>query len=274
MSLLTDSEVARLQSQLNAANITDPQNVALLQHLTMQQRDEFAVRSGTRVLYIGQEEVEPARRAEETAALKAAPTSDYSRLNGLNIGAGDRAILPTLIPVDISKGVTDGTSGAHHAFLPHSILALPDNLPFRDSSMDFIVSLHMLEHVPNPVEVVLHWLDIIKPGGGIGVVVPDWRFNWDARTDGATLGHKWNSTPELVAEMYARHWSHAATLEHIRTLPFGLSFDFVLRKHGTFQPFVAPDETTLQSGFQLAQSGRMVGLTHPSSLSRETALAR
>ena len=36
-------------------------------------------------------------------------------------------------------------------------------------------SFHNLEHLADPVAAVLHYLDILKPGGGLGVVVPNWQ---------------------------------------------------------------------------------------------------
>ena len=50
-----------------------------------------------------------------------------------------------------------------------TILGWADNLPFADESLDFIVSLHNLEHLANPVNAINHYLDLIKPGGGIGI---------------------------------------------------------------------------------------------------------
>jgi len=83
----------------------------------------------------------------------------------------------------------------------------------------------------------MHWLGILKPGGGIGVIVPDWRYTWDARHDNAPYGHKWNPSPDVVRKWYSDHWSKSCMLEAIDTYDFKLSFDFILRKPGTFRPF-------------------------------------
>ncbi len=253
---LSDAEVRRLKAGLADGNIADPRNVTLLQHLTTVQREEFARRSQVPVLYFG-DEVPAVMTAEEQAALSAAPRGfALSVLNGLNIGAGGRAISPFLTPVDIFR---EPGSSTHHSYLSQAILALPDALPFRDNSVDFIVALHMLEHVSNPVEVVDHWLDVVKPGGGIGIILPDWRYNWDARRDKAPLGHKWNSTPELLRSMFEQHWSSRCSVQQLATYRYRLSFDVVLRKHGEFRMFSPPDVSTIRSGYQLDLDGIFLG---------------
>ncbi len=60
--------------------------------------------------------------------------------------------------------------------------------------------------------------DVLKPGGGLGVVVPNWRYTWDARKDGTEWGHRWNSAPEVVCRLHLKYWSHLADLEQLNTL--------------------------------------------------------
>ncbi len=140
------------------------------------------------ILYLG-DEVPAVRQAEEDGAMSAAPRGHAkSKLNGLNIGCGDRLISPYLTPIDIMRDQDDATiGGAHHALTTGAFLALPYDLPFKEGTIDYVVALHMLEHVENPVRAIHHWLDIIKPGGGVGIVVPDWRYTWDSRNDRAPL---------------------------------------------------------------------------------------
>ena len=60
--------------------------------------------------------------------------------------------------------------------------------------------------------------DVLKPGGGLGVVVPNWRYTWDARKDGTEWGHRWNSAPEVACRLHLKYWSHLADLEQLNTL--------------------------------------------------------
>lgn len=68
--------------------------------------------------------------------------------------------------------------------------------------------------------------------------MPHWQYAWRAHLDASPWGHRWNTAPEVVCELHARHWSHLAALEALNTYSdFRLSFDFVLRKKGVFVPF-------------------------------------
>lgn len=233
-------------------NLHEPATQELLRRLSLEDREAVALATGTMVQYYG-EEVAAVRSAEEEAALRAMPAGyAIEQLNGINVGCGDRSIHPALLGVDAHKGTwafggkrpTSFTSLAH-------IRGWASRLPFRTESVDFIVALHVLEHEPDPVATVLHWLDVVKPGGGVGIVVPDWRYTWDARRDRHPWSHRWNPTPTLLRSLHERHWTHVATLQQLDTYPFKLSFDLVLRKHGEFVPF---DEHALDerpTGYEL-----------------------
>lgn len=144
----------------------------------------------------------------------------------------------------MGRGAASFTSLAH-------LRGWAGDLPFKTASLDFIVALHVLEHEPDPVATMLHWLDVVKPGGGVGIVVPDWRYTWDARTDRHPWSHRWNPTPDLMRSLHARHWSKVATLEHIDTIPYKLSFDVVLRKHGLFAEFDVRALEERPTGYEL-----------------------
>ncbi|SAK19285.1 hypothetical protein UA17_01780 [Burkholderia multivorans] len=255
---LDDRTVESLRKQMDGP-IDGAHNIRLLGPLSTAQREYFAMKSRTVVLYMG-DEVGLLLATEEEAALRAMPAGySIEQLNGLNIGCGARTISPYLIPIDIARiPPSDQASGAHQASTASALLAIPDDLPFKPDSVDFIVSLHMLEHVENPEEVVRYWLSLVKPGGGVGIVVPDWRYTWDSRNDRAPLSHKWNPTPSLIEGMYAKHWKGIAKLEHIDTYPMKMSFDFVLRKPGVFVPFKPPSASTIRSGYELNKSGAFI----------------
>jgi SAM-dependent methyltransferase len=253
---MEQAEIDRLRGVVNFSNMRDPKNAQALGHLSKAEREEFAFRTSSLVLYLGPE-VAACRMAEEAAVMASGPKGYRPEdLNGINVGCGDRLVSPCLLPIDIMRTLPDQTfGGEHHAYARGAYLALPDELPFRPGTIDYIVSLHSLEHTANPVEVVSHWLDVLKPGGGIGVVLPNWRYTWDARQDNNLYGHKWNPTPELVKRMYNLHWSDSADLEAIDTYDFKLSFNFVLRKPGEFRPFSRQRLETGLTGRQLAESG-------------------
>jgi len=50
------------------------------------------------------------------------------------------------------------------------------NLPFRENSIDCIIALHTIEHLRHLLEAIEYWGTLLKPGGGIALVIPDWRY--------------------------------------------------------------------------------------------------
>ena len=253
--LIPDAMVADLKSKMSP-EITSSHNIGLLSSLSREEREYFARASQTVVLYLG-EEVDAVMKAEEDAVMRAAPSGHpLTALNGVNIGCGQRTVSPLLLQIDIMReAVLDPESGAHGQLNASAFLADPNDLPFKEASIDYMVSLHTLEHIEDPIETVNHWLNVIKPGGGIGIVVPDWRYTWDARNDHAPYSHKWNPTPGLIEQLYSKYWSDRAMLEQLCSYEFALSFDFVLRKQGSFVPFTPPHLATIKSGAERYKQG-------------------
>jgi SAM-dependent methyltransferase len=252
-------EFHRIAADLTGANVMSPPMLERLRGLTLTQREEIARLKGTITVYFDAE-VTAVRKAEEEAVLKAMP-GDYpiEALNGINIGCGDRSINPALLAVDITRQSMQ-EAGGHAAASSSALLALADDLPFLNESIDFIVALHMLEHVVNPIRVLDHWLDKLKPGGGIGLILPNWHYTWNAAEDEANYGHKWNAEPNLVSLLWERHLSHRCVIEALDTYPFKLSFDVIFRKIGVFKPFAPPAGVQAESGASRKRRGAFLSL--------------
>jgi len=52
------------------------------------------------------------------------------------------------------------------------ILSSGDNLPFKDASLDYVLSSHVIEHFFDPIKALREWHRVIKPGGYIFVIAP------------------------------------------------------------------------------------------------------
>jgi len=245
-----------LKNNLNFSFMADAKNIELMSRFSVKSREEFALRTGSFVLYTP-EEAGLIKSLEEAAALRAAPLGyELSQLNGINVGCGDRRISEYLTPIDIMREAQDA-SGVHHAFLKDAFLANPEALPYKSNTLDYIVALHMLEHVFNPVEILLHWGELLKPGGGIGLILPNARYTWDAAGDDSQFGHKWNPSAAVFRRLYETHLKDYFELESIETLSHKISFDVILRKPGQFRPFAISNLTSPASGAQLARAGAM-----------------
>ena len=52
-------------------------------------------------------------------------------------------------------------------------------LPLPDNTLDYLVSSHVLEHLPDPLAALHEWHRVLRPGGLLYLVVPDKRFTFD-----------------------------------------------------------------------------------------------
>jgi len=58
---------------------------------------------------------------------------------------------------------------------------------FAPSSLEFVFSNHVFEHLPNPFQVLANWRRVLVPGGMVLGVLPDPRFTFDCRQPPTTL---------------------------------------------------------------------------------------
>lgn len=78
----------------------------------------------------------------------------------LNLGSGNSDFGNDLLNVDL---------------LPYQnvdIICDIENIPFKDNSVDYIINIAVLEHVPNPQKVISEIHRILKPGGKIYSFIP------------------------------------------------------------------------------------------------------
>ena len=59
----------------------------------------------------------------------------------------------------------------------------------EDGSFDFLVSAHLIEHLPNPILGLKNWCRVVRPGGYIYLVVPDKRMTFDKQRVRTNLEH-------------------------------------------------------------------------------------
>jgi SAM-dependent methyltransferase len=80
----------------------------------------------------------------------------------LNIGSGPKRLMQRedIINLDF------------FAFDEVDIVADATNIPIRDGSVDLIINLALLEHIPNPTAVIREIERLLKPGGAVFCFVP------------------------------------------------------------------------------------------------------
>jgi SAM-dependent methyltransferase len=52
------------------------------------------------------------------------------------------------------------------------IVASGDQLPFKENTLDFVISSHVIEHFYDPVKTIEEWLRVVKPGGYVFIIAP------------------------------------------------------------------------------------------------------
>jgi SAM-dependent methyltransferase len=102
---------------------------------------------------------------------------------GIEIGALNRP-LPGIRPWYVDRyREFDGSK------CPADVLADGAQVPFRDGSLDYVASSHLLEHLPDPAAAIVEWCRVVKPGGTIYMIVPDRRLTFDLRRRRTPVGH-------------------------------------------------------------------------------------
>jgi len=69
------------------------------------------------------------------------------------------------------------------------IVAEAHAVPLPDASQDYIISSHVVEHLPNPIAAFIEWTRLLKPGGIVFMIVPQPDAHpHDAKLPLSTLG--------------------------------------------------------------------------------------
>lgn len=78
-----------------------------------------------------------------------------------------------------------------------------EKIPFKKDTFDVVVSLYTLEHVQNVEKVIKESLRVLKPGGYIYMVIPNYGSFWEGH-----YGILWIPyLPKPIAKLYVRLWS-------------------------------------------------------------------
>ena len=75
-------------------------------------------------------------------------------------------------------------------------------IPLFDSTVDYVISSHVLEHVPDPLRAFHEWERVVKPGGYFLMIVP---HHDQLKSDTRPL--EW-FTMERLERAYMQRWSH------------------------------------------------------------------
>jgi SAM-dependent methyltransferase len=86
----------------------------------------------------------------------------------------------------------EGRTYSYHPSKPsgfHYIREATDLVGIEDHQYDFVLSSHNLEHIANPVKALKEWMRVVKHGGVLIVVLPDFRRTFDHRRRLTPVAH-------------------------------------------------------------------------------------
>lgn len=102
-------------------------------------------------------------------------TIPFCQGNGIDIGSGGDPVVPWAIQVELS----DKTYARYNSNQsPRGPLQYRDdnafvNLPFKDGTLDFVYSSHLLEDFFEWSPLLIEWKRVLKPGGFLVILIPD-----------------------------------------------------------------------------------------------------
>lgn len=100
-------------------------------------------------------------------------TVPHCRGNGVDIGCGGDPVVPSSIRFDLPPAeYAKYHSGNPPEFDIH-YGGDATSLPFKDGTLDYVYSSHLLEDFADWEPIVREWLRVIKPGGRLVILIPD-----------------------------------------------------------------------------------------------------
>ena len=92
--------------------------------------------------------------------------------HGIDIGFGGDPIAPSAITLDLP--VENRTYFGNVGNYPQHLQGEAGNLYwFRDQTLDYVLSSHVLEDFANPQPLLNEWLRVLRPGGLLILVLPN-----------------------------------------------------------------------------------------------------
>lgn len=146
-----------------------------------------------------------------------------SQLEGENkviydLGCGEHKTLPEAIGVDIAP-VSDVTASI-------------DDLSFIEGkTVDYIISRHSFEHLLDPVKTLNSWASVLKYGGKIIMILPDYEFINTMHSVLSVNSHLHAYTRESFVNLLIAIYDFPVfSVDKLETVVEGWSFGVVLTK--------------------------------------------
>jgi|GEM_PF-1480840 SAM-dependent methyltransferase len=173
---------------------------------------------------------------------------------GIDVGCGYRKTHPDAIGVDITPNGVAGSVGIVAGNISEAeIETSGDRLDmFNDGELDYLVQRHNLEHYQDTVKTLQEWKRVVKPGGILGMVIPDDEFTDTIKLDPTHLHVFTRSSFKRLIDLIG-----GLEILHIDVLLKDWSFVSILQKtegfpEGVFAP--AYDYKNIVLNYEIEES--------------------
>ena len=134
-------------------------------------------------------------------------TKYLDTLHGIEIGASTQNSFELKRSVNVDFSDEQGGLWQDKNCEPATvnIVALGDDLPFKDNTLDYVLTSHVIEHFFDPVKALREWHRVIKPGGYIFIIAPHMDRTFDKRREVTPVAELLDrSTGRLTISNYAK----------------------------------------------------------------------
>jgi|CXWL01.1.fsa_nt_gi SAM-dependent methyltransferase len=128
-------------------------------------------------------------------------------LHGVEIGASTQNSFDLKRAMNVDFADEPGDYWQNKACPPATvhIVASAENLPFKDNSLDYVLSSHVIEHMFDPVAALREWNRVVRPGGYIFTIAPHKDRTFDRHRDATSVQELMDrSTGRIRISDYAR----------------------------------------------------------------------
>lgn len=94
-----------------------------------------------------------------------------------------------------------------------------------DSTYDFLLSSHNIEHLANPINSILEWKRVVKPNGYFLFILPNKEGTFDHRRPITTIDHLEDDFTRGTKENDETHFEEIFALHDLSKDPSGIDFD-------------------------------------------------
>ena len=116
--------------------------------------------------------------------------------SGIEIGPLDHPIQAPHLDIKFVDRMTVAELREQYPELANNDIVEPDIIDngetldtIADNSQDFVVASHVIEHIPNPIQALLTWQRVLKPGGRLFLAAPASDITFDRTRELTSIKH-------------------------------------------------------------------------------------